>query len=184
MFFCLFPVIRAKVVGSEQIEVGNNIYGYPITQIKYDIKQLKVHGVKCLISCLCLVTHPILISRLLLSPISDVQRPGRGYRSHLHCLLLCSVWSESEDQWRRLSDHRYNAPAFLIHPLSILLILLRVMGSGGCWSQSQLTLGERRGSPWTVRRSIAGPTYRAKQPLSLIHTYGQLRVSNLTPLCM
>ncbi|CAB1458972.1 unnamed protein product [Pleuronectes platessa] len=35
-------VIRAKVVGSRQIEVGNNIYGYPITQIQYDIKQLKM----------------------------------------------------------------------------------------------------------------------------------------------
>ncbi|XP_019949708.1 metalloproteinase inhibitor 2b [Paralichthys olivaceus] len=35
-------VIRAKVVGSQEIEVGNNIYGYPITQIKYDIKQLKM----------------------------------------------------------------------------------------------------------------------------------------------
>ncbi|KAK2833413.1 hypothetical protein Q5P01_017302 [Channa striata] len=35
-------VIRAKVVGKQEVEVGNNIYGYPITQIKYDIKQLKM----------------------------------------------------------------------------------------------------------------------------------------------
>ncbi|XP_026216963.1 metalloproteinase inhibitor 2b [Anabas testudineus] len=35
-------VIRAKVVGRQEIEVGNNIYGYPVTQIKYDIKQLKM----------------------------------------------------------------------------------------------------------------------------------------------
>lgn len=35
-------VIRAKVVGVQEIEVGNNIYGSPITRIQYDIKQLKM----------------------------------------------------------------------------------------------------------------------------------------------
>ncbi|XP_026180994.1 metalloproteinase inhibitor 2b [Mastacembelus armatus] len=35
-------VIRAKVVGVQNVEVGNNIYGYPITQTKYDIKQIKM----------------------------------------------------------------------------------------------------------------------------------------------
>lgn len=50
---CLFSVIRAKVVGKQEIEVGNNIYGYSVTQIKYDIKQLKVHfHIYKYISCL------------------------------------------------------------------------------------------------------------------------------------
>uniref|UniRef100_A0A3B4UDH8 Metalloproteinase inhibitor 2 n=1 Tax=Seriola dumerili TaxID=41447 RepID=A0A3B4UDH8_SERDU len=35
-------VIRAKVVGQEEVDVGNNIYGNPIKQIKYDIKQIKM----------------------------------------------------------------------------------------------------------------------------------------------
>ncbi|XP_029364257.1 metalloproteinase inhibitor 2-like [Echeneis naucrates] len=35
-------VIRAKVVGRQEIDVGNNIYRNPITQIKYDIKQIKM----------------------------------------------------------------------------------------------------------------------------------------------
>ncbi|KAM7386942.1 hypothetical protein PAMA_009528 [Pampus argenteus] len=35
-------VIRAKVVGRQEVEVGNNIYGNPIRQVKYDIKQIKM----------------------------------------------------------------------------------------------------------------------------------------------
>ncbi|XP_040919397.1 metalloproteinase inhibitor 2b [Toxotes jaculatrix] len=35
-------VIRARVVGAQEVEVGNNIYGNPIKQIKYDIKQTKM----------------------------------------------------------------------------------------------------------------------------------------------
>ncbi|XP_044188016.1 metalloproteinase inhibitor 2b [Thunnus albacares] len=35
-------VIRAKVVGSQEVDVGNDIYGNPIKQIKYDIKQIKM----------------------------------------------------------------------------------------------------------------------------------------------
>ena len=43
-------------------------------------------------------------------------------------------------------------PSFIYRPF-------RVMWG---WSQSQLTLGERVGSPWTGHQSIAGPTYRDK----------------------
>lgn len=39
---CLFAVIRAKVVGQQEVDVGNDIYGNPIKRIKYDIKQIKV----------------------------------------------------------------------------------------------------------------------------------------------
>lgn len=39
---CLFTVIRAKVVGGEEVDVGNDIYGNPIKRIKYGIKQIKV----------------------------------------------------------------------------------------------------------------------------------------------
>lgn len=35
-------VIRAKVVGTEEVDAGNDIYGNPIKRIKYDIKQLKM----------------------------------------------------------------------------------------------------------------------------------------------
>ncbi|KAM6913765.1 metalloproteinase inhibitor 2-like [Lycodopsis pacificus] len=35
-------VIRAKVVGREEVDVGNDIYGNPIKRIKYDIKQIKM----------------------------------------------------------------------------------------------------------------------------------------------
>ncbi|KAM9346376.1 metalloproteinase inhibitor 2b [Symphorus nematophorus] len=35
-------VIRAKLVGEQEIDVGNDIYGNPIKRIKYDIKQIKM----------------------------------------------------------------------------------------------------------------------------------------------
>ncbi|KAF7667972.1 hypothetical protein LDENG_00038580 [Lucifuga dentata] len=35
-------VIRAKVVGGEEVDAGNDIYGNPIKRIKYDIKQIKM----------------------------------------------------------------------------------------------------------------------------------------------
>lgn len=43
-------VIRAKLVGAQEVDVGNDIYGNPIKRIKYDIKQIKVHGIKLSIS--------------------------------------------------------------------------------------------------------------------------------------
>lgn len=35
-------VIRARLVGVEEVDVGNDIYGNPIKRIKYDIKQIKM----------------------------------------------------------------------------------------------------------------------------------------------
>uniref|UniRef100_A0A3Q4B8L5 Metalloproteinase inhibitor 2 n=1 Tax=Mola mola TaxID=94237 RepID=A0A3Q4B8L5_MOLML len=35
-------VIRAKLVGEHEVDVGNDIYGNPIKHIKYDIKQIKM----------------------------------------------------------------------------------------------------------------------------------------------
>ncbi|CAG5897824.1 unnamed protein product [Menidia menidia] len=35
-------VIRAKVVGVQEVEAGNDVYGNPIKKIKYDIKQMKM----------------------------------------------------------------------------------------------------------------------------------------------
>lgn len=35
-------VIRAKVVGTEEVDAGNDIYGNPIKRIKYEIKQIKM----------------------------------------------------------------------------------------------------------------------------------------------
>lgn len=46
--FCVFTVIRARLVGVQEVEVGNNIYGSPITRIQYDVKQVKVSKLKLL----------------------------------------------------------------------------------------------------------------------------------------
>ncbi|KAK5914020.1 hypothetical protein CgunFtcFv8_008488 [Champsocephalus gunnari] len=35
-------VIRGKVVGVQEVDAGNDIYGNPIKRIKYDIKQIKM----------------------------------------------------------------------------------------------------------------------------------------------
>ncbi|CAN9505677.1 unnamed protein product [Ophioblennius macclurei] len=41
--FCSSPVvIRAKVVGKEEVESGNDVYGNPVVHIKYHVKQLKM----------------------------------------------------------------------------------------------------------------------------------------------
>lgn len=41
---CVFAVIRAKLVDRQEVEVGNDIYGNPVKQIKFGIKQMKVGG--------------------------------------------------------------------------------------------------------------------------------------------
>ncbi|XP_068434778.1 metalloproteinase inhibitor 2b [Clinocottus analis] len=35
-------VIRAKVVGKQEVDVGNDIYGNPVKRFKYDVKQIKM----------------------------------------------------------------------------------------------------------------------------------------------
>ncbi|KAM6904483.1 metalloproteinase inhibitor 2b [Xenentodon cancila] len=35
-------VIRARVVGAQEVDAGNDVYGHPIKRIKYDIKQIKM----------------------------------------------------------------------------------------------------------------------------------------------
>ncbi|KAL6102970.1 timp2 [Pungitius sinensis] len=35
-------VIKAKVVGRHVVDVGNDIYGNPVKQVKYDLKQIKM----------------------------------------------------------------------------------------------------------------------------------------------
>lgn len=47
-FSCLYPVIRAKVVGKQEVDVGNDVYGDSIKRLKYDIKQIKVFRTKLL----------------------------------------------------------------------------------------------------------------------------------------
>lgn len=39
---CVFAVIRAKLVERQEVDVGNDIYGNPVKQIKFGIKQMKV----------------------------------------------------------------------------------------------------------------------------------------------
>lgn len=41
----VIPVIRAKVFGRKEVVTGNDVYGYPIKMIQYDVKQIKVSGV-------------------------------------------------------------------------------------------------------------------------------------------
>ena len=54
---------------------------------------------------------------------------------------------------------------FTGHPLYKVFIL---WGWGGGWSQSQLTLGKRPGSPWTSHQHITRLTYRDKQAFTLV----------------
>lgn len=47
--FVSFAVIRGKVVGVQEVDADNDIYGNPIKRIKYDIKQIKVCEIKAII---------------------------------------------------------------------------------------------------------------------------------------
>ncbi|XP_008414430.1 metalloproteinase inhibitor 2b isoform X1 [Poecilia reticulata] len=38
----LITVIRAKVVGMQEVESGNDVYGNPIKRIRFDVKQIKM----------------------------------------------------------------------------------------------------------------------------------------------
>ncbi len=67
-------------------------------------------------------------------------------------------------------------------PYYIQSTRLSFRGSRGCWSQSQLSLGERRGTPWTGRQSVTGLTYRDGQPLTFTPT-GNLE-SPINLICM
>ena len=58
--FSLSPVIRAKLVGMEEVEVGNDIYGNPIKRIKYDIKQIKVGGTKLSLNGFCILGDTVM----------------------------------------------------------------------------------------------------------------------------
>ncbi len=60
----------------------------------------------------------------------------------------------------------FSVQALTCQSVSHLLYRLSLEGRGGCWSRSQLSLGERRGTPWTGRQSVAGPTYRDRQPFT------------------
>lgn len=103
---CLFAVIRAKLVGQHEVDVGNDIYGNPIKHIKYDIKQIKVCGEKQVVFMLGKPDAHMDLN-VLLSELPDVQGSQQGYRRHLHRALLCSLWSVSGEQ-QGISDHRYD----------------------------------------------------------------------------
>ncbi len=72
----------------------------------------------------------------------------------------CQLWFQQQQEALRLSLQ------LSIHHLYRLFFT----GSQGCWSRSQLSLGEQQGTPWTGRQSVTGPTYRDRQPLTLILT--------------
>ena len=69
---------------------------------------------------------------------------------------------------------------FFLYPLN------PSFGSRGCWSLSQRSSGERRGTPWTGRQSIAGPhrDKRDKQPHTLTLTPKDNLKSPINLTCM
>lgn len=95
----VFPVIRAKLVGRQEVDVGNDIYGNPIKRIKYDIKQIKVCVTEILFSMQLYKLKSSMNMNVLffLFEPSDVQGSQPGFRIHLHRSLLRGVWSDSGD---------------------------------------------------------------------------------------
>ena len=74
---------------------------------------------------------------------------------------------------------------FPIHP-SIFYSVNPSVGSRGGWSLSQQSSGERRGTPWTGRQSIAGPhrDKRDKQPHTLTLTPNNNLETPINLTCM
>jgi len=87
------------------------------------------------------------------------------------------AWCLLRKEMKQFSDVRWHQS---IHPSS--LPAWSVGRVAGGWSLSQRSSGERRGSPWTGRRSITGP-HRDKQPLTLTPKDNLESPVNLTACC-
>lgn len=87
---CVFAVIRAKLVERQEVDVGNDIYGNPVKQIKFGIKQMKVGRPKAV------CPHGgSSVDVNVPSFLTDVQGSQPGHRCHLHGPLLCRLWGVS-----------------------------------------------------------------------------------------
>lgn len=64
-------------------------------------------------------------------------------------------WKLTAKETERTQSLRVFSLSESIHPSSIAYPAYRVAGG---WSQSQTTSGERQGTPWTCRQSIAVPS--------------------------
>lgn len=78
--------------------------------------------------------------------------------------MVGKAWNMFASRWVRYFEKCLNSgfrKSFVqtvdIYP-SIILNAFNVNGSHGCWSQSQLSLGERQGETCTSRQSIIGLT--------------------------
>ncbi|XP_060783445.1 uncharacterized protein ccdc142 isoform X3 [Neoarius graeffei] len=111
------------------------------------------------------------------------QRTNVMVGCEIHCITLVSkfsvCYSEFPVQQRNLVTLLITRMLMLLqlsslfylytHP-SIICSRLSCTGSQASWSLSQLTLGERRGTPWTSRQVIAGLTHGNNQPFTLTFT--------------
>jgi len=85
----------------------------------------------------------------------------------LHLGRLHQIWMWKELQADRLIrqvlfkhlgvSHKSNTTVAKTRGLTWDFRFVVLFFSVGCWSLSQLSLGERRGTPWTGRQSITGP---------------------------
>ncbi|MDF4321764.1 hypothetical protein P3377_24610, partial [Vibrio parahaemolyticus] len=83
-----------------------------------------------------------------------------------HELQLAETWlmiSRKLNYWQHFQSisetlHQYSFISVTAYPLE------------GRWSLSQLTLGERQGTPWTGHQTITGLTHRDRQPFTLTFT--------------
>ena len=63
--------------------------------------------------------------------------------------------------WHEFHSHYHK------HPSINYLYSFSFEGCRGSWSQSQLPLGERRGTPWTGRQHITGPTHTVQRQTTI-----------------
>lgn len=84
--------------------MGNDIYGNPVKQIKFDIKQLKVGGPRGLAVPPAGSNGDLNLPSFL---FPDVQGSQPGHRRHLHGPLLLPLRDDYAGYRQRVSDNRW-----------------------------------------------------------------------------
>ena len=86
---------------------------------------------------------------------------------HVRCSTETTTLKEMEDSTQMFSKYIILATQYpSVHLYTTFPVIVE-----GSWSVSQLTLVERRASPWTGHQWITGPTHRDQQPFKPRDTF-------------
>ena len=110
-----------------------------------------------------------------------------SYYNHTNFIMWSVCFNKHKHLPRITEDIKHPTACCVTYLMIQSFLVVRTMSIIGClsfegrrwsWSRSQLTLGQRWGSPWTGPHSIPVPIYTDQQPFTLTPTVESI---NLTP---